>query len=474
MRPIRSGLPLGAAVIAAVVSAAPASAAAPPGFRLTGREVLGVGVQHLTYLRDTPRTVAHVAVVSRTAGARLDSVVSANRVAGPGGTLETTSSMCRRYRCVLAVNGDFAQPGTGTPIGAAVSGEQPLRTSRELHQQMTVNTSGAMTTKKATWSGTFEGSDLLDRRIDGVNVPRGNGQTVLYTTGFAATTQTDGSGVELVLRMVEPAGPLRIGQATLVQMTAFRAGGGVAIPGQGAVLSAHGAGAAALKKLWQDAQSGAGSKHLMLRVASTVDTRATVGASHVLVKDGRRWFASDGSRFAEARHPRTMSGVTRDGTTLLVTVDGRQPGHSAGMTLQEATDFMLGLGAVQAVNHDGGGSTTFVVRGKVVNRPSDGTERAVTSGWVVVPGKAAKRPYADLLHEGTPFVAERSAGGDPSAVQFFDPVQPAADAVPRPGDLAAGLATEQGGQGARVAAVALCLLAAAALVYRVRCDAEPA
>ncbi len=452
-----------------------AQAAAPRGFRVVGRQVLATGVQHLTYVRDSPRAVAHVAIVKKDAGVRLDSVVSANRVAGPGGTLETTSSMCRRFRCIMAVNGDFATPNVGTPIGVAVAGEQPLRSAGNLHQQMTVATTGSMTSTKPTWSGSFEGSDLADRRIHGVNVPRGVDQTVLYTNGFATTTQTDGSGAELLLRIVEPVGPIRLGQSTLVEMIAFHAGGNVTIPAQGAVLSAHGAGIPVLQRLWEVAASGS-SRHLMLRVSSDASSRASVGASHVLVRAGRRWFASDGSTFAERRHPRTMSGVTRDGTTLLVTVDGRQPGHSLGLTLGEATDFMVGLGAVEAVNHDGGGSSTFVMRGRVVNRPSDGRERAVTNSWVIVAGRSGSRPYAEPWHEGTPFADEDAGAGEyvlgpPTAP---DPVVSADGAAPDLVALGAGLATEQGGASARVAAAAMGLLAASGVVYRFRPPRSPA
>ena len=64
---------------------------------------------------------------------------------------------------------------------------------------------------------------------------------------------------------------------------------------------------------------------------------------------------------------------------LLVTVDGRQPGYSEGMTLTEFARLFLALGCTDAMNLDGGGSTTMVVRGKIVNSPSDGRERKVGS-----------------------------------------------------------------------------------------------
>ena len=90
--------------------------------------------------------------------------------------------------------------------------------------------------------------------------------------------------------------------------------------------------------------------------------------------------------FVAARNPRTLAGVRADGTLLLVTVDGRQPGWSAGVTLPEAARVMRALGARDALNLDGGGSTSMTVRGRAVNRPSDpGGERAVSDALVVLP-----------------------------------------------------------------------------------------
>ena len=90
--------------------------------------------------------------------------------------------------------------------------------------------------------------------------------------------------------------------------------------------------------------------------------------------------------FVAARQPRTLAGVRPDGKLLLVTVDGRRPGWSTGMTLPEAARLMRSLGARDALNLDGGGSTTMTVRGEVVNRPSDRAgERPVSDGVYALP-----------------------------------------------------------------------------------------
>jgi hypothetical protein len=90
--------------------------------------------------------------------------------------------------------------------------------------------------------------------------------------------------------------------------------------------------------------------------------------------------------FVAARQPRTLAGVRADGTILLVTVDGRRPGWSVGMTLHEAARLMRSLGARDALNLDGGGSSAMTVRGEVVSRPSDrGGEREVSDGVYAIP-----------------------------------------------------------------------------------------
>jgi hypothetical protein len=94
------------------------------------------------------------------------------------------------------------------------------------------------------------------------------------------------------------------------------------------------------------------------------------------------------------RNPRTAAGVTRDGRIILLTVDGRgydrqQPANaiaSAGMTIDELRSVMAHLGAVEALNLDGGGSTAMVVGGRLANRPSDLTgERRVGDAILLVP-----------------------------------------------------------------------------------------
>ena len=82
--------------------------------------------------------------------------------------------------------------------------------------------------------------------------------------------------------------------------------------------------------------------------------------------------------------PRTAIGLKKDGTVLVLVVDGRS-NTSRGLTLKELATYFLRLGARDAVNFDGGGSSVMVINGEVVNKPSDGRERPVSMALGLFP-----------------------------------------------------------------------------------------
>ena len=114
-----------------------------------------------------------------------------------------------------------------------------------------------------------------------------------------------------------------------------------------------------------------------------------VGASIYLVKDGKV-AVSTSANYYNNRASRTCVGITADGKVVFMALDGRQEPFSAGGSAEEIAQIMLDAGCVTAVNLDGGGSTTFAAKEEgaddisVVNRPSDGYERSVSSSLMVV------------------------------------------------------------------------------------------
>ena len=103
------------------------------------------------------------------------------------------------------------------------------------------------------------------------------------------------------------------------------------------------------------------------------------GGSTELLHEGKTLVPDDPKA---PRHPRTSVGFSPR-QIVLVTVDGRQKGWSMGMTMYELAGLMRRLGCREALNLDGGGSTEEWVRGKIMNRPSDGHERPIANGILV-------------------------------------------------------------------------------------------
>lgn len=124
---------------------------------------------------------------------------------------------------------------------------------------------------------------------------------------------------------------------------------------------------------------------LELQVTSNVDYKAlkfAMGGGSIILKNG---VAMQTNIINKGRHPRTGIGVTQDGSKIvIITVDGRN-GY-AGLTQKEFGEIFKSFGCYNAMNLDGGGSTTMVKKTKamdkaeIINKPSGGTPRAVVSG----------------------------------------------------------------------------------------------
>jgi hypothetical protein len=116
------------------------------------------------------------------------------------------------------------------------------------------------------------------------------------------------------------------------------------------------------------------------------EVRDALGAGPMLLMDGQLRVTADEEVFfgtsIPAVHPRTAAGRTADGALVLLVVDGRQP-ESRGVSLEELAAIMRDLGAVDALNLDGGGSSSLVVLGTLLNRPTGGdVAREVMSAFV--------------------------------------------------------------------------------------------
>jgi hypothetical protein len=312
--------------------------------------------------------------------ARIDVALSNDRLPG----LETTSSMARRNGALAAVDGDYARPSgrpvytfarngwlaQSTPSWGRSFALGPDRFGHVGHGALSVTATDATT-----------GSTL---RVDRFNQGRpALRQVAAFTPAGGSLERPPRFACSVRLRPLR--GPLAglEGAGLMTEVEARRCGARPLARRGGIVLATpfYGPRAAAVQAM------AVGHEVTLSWSLGWPRVLDVVGGNPTLVQGGRVVVPPGTSAF-DRRHPRTGVGVTPGGRVLLVIVDGRRPGYSVGMTIRGFARLFVSLGAERALNLDGGGSTTMYVRGRVVNRPSDGAERPVSSALLVLPPRA--------------------------------------------------------------------------------------
>ena len=292
--------------------------------------------------------------------------------------LETTSSIAKRKGAVAAINAGFFRLDKSAWAGDA--SELLVIDGRLLSDSVNqrVALSIVNTNKRTNFDigqlkadvGLLNEDGLISLNFD-VNRERKMGSFVIYTPEFGPTTLTDDKGVEVIVRT---SNGTRTSSLELIDGI-----GNNRIPDNGFVVSLTGKVSIEAEylhsifyrkqRVWFAPFFSRGTQSILPRIEDAI-----AGVPQ-LIKNGRidiTWEEEKASKaFAETRHPRTAVAKLKDGKFLMVTVDGRQPGVSVGMSLQELAEYLLSLGAMDAMNLDGGGSTTMYLDGKVVNTPSD-------------------------------------------------------------------------------------------------------
>lgn len=308
----------------------------------------------------------------------IEVVVGHSRDAAIG--LETTRDLARRRGALAAVNGGFFRvdgPLAGESEGVLIVRGRMLSEPDRRRAGFALVRTGPVTTAlfdRLAFCAELRLPDGTSIAVDGLNRERRAGEIVVYTEEFHLTTLTSPGGVEAIVPSRRDAA------AEPGEVLALRRNvGSSPIPPGGMVVSfAPGVAEAELlhpgMKVdldWRLLPGSPDPEGLWARASGAL------GAGPLLLRDGERVLRPEiesiSRVFAEARHPRTAVAARADGSLLLVTADGREPGWSVGMSLVELTDLLLELGAVDGVNLDGGGSTTMVVLGETVNRTSDPT-----------------------------------------------------------------------------------------------------
>ncbi len=281
---------------------------------------------------------------------------------------ERLSSIAKKSRAVAAVNASFFA-GTGEPLGLISDGRKLL--SVPIHRRSCF---GIFNGKSALlgnpgFSGKME-SDFGEFYLNGIN-QSGSGaknKLLVYTPQFGASTHTRGAGLEMAISN---------GRVVALQEA------DTAIPPDGFVIGMRGVPTDAMKsvKFWDKVKYRWG-----LTPPWDVSDFA-VGGGPRLLTDGEvtvNWKEERFQKsFATTRAPRTAAGVTEDGSVLLLVADGRDKQRNVGLSLYETARVLRRLGCKEGLNLDGGGSTAMWIEGKIVNRPSDGRERSISSALVL-------------------------------------------------------------------------------------------
>jgi hypothetical protein len=366
-------------LIAVILSVS--AVAQPPAITWTP---VAAGVEHTHIMRSAPGggnwNVNALRIDMREV--RLDVIHAKDAAIG----LETVTAMAARTGAIAAVNGgyfrttgEFQGDSTGTLQIDRALWSEPDR-GRASVGLIRDGRSTRLVFGHVVWQAAIE-AGRAKRALDGLNRARGPNEVIVFTPQFGRAAVTDATGIEVVVRAGRVANVFDNGAAT-------------AIPADGFVVSARGEAAD-----WVRLHLRKGARVRVTTALRPADrsrdnpwTNAEdiLGAGPKLVTDGRVDVTDVREKmiptFATELHPRTAMATLADGRALLLVADGRHPPERVGMALDQLARMLIELGAREAINLDGGGSTAMVVQGKLVNVPSDPTgERPVSDAIVVRP-----------------------------------------------------------------------------------------
>ena len=307
---------------------------------------------------------------------------------------ETPVSMASRnnrpgHEVVGAVNGDFFMTSPTNEVGLPLSGQvrnDELVLSSHNRACLVLDNDNRPYIDRLTFTGTVTSGEtsfalnLVNRMRYAYENIAAN-QSFLFTRSYGPVTYDGSSSGKMVL--LRPAGdPFRWnanGVEQCIIEDIFDAKGSTTIPDGKAILWLKGTYANYAQSLNVGDELSVSFRLTLNNESQDINIHQLIGGSnHIIMQNGQ--FMED---WAE-RHPRTAIGFNADSTRLyFVVVDGRHL-TSTGVTLREMKGIFDALGAVNAVNLDGGGSSCILVNDEVLNHPSDGPVRAVGNGCLFV------------------------------------------------------------------------------------------
>jgi hypothetical protein len=366
------------------------------------------GVTYETGVQFTPHgpVALHIVRGPRPVGLyRLRPVLSNESITGR----ETLTAMQRRLATQatsVGVNGDLFALADGRPSGILLRDGVLANAPNPDRSSAGVTLDGLLDVRRVRYFGTWRGTGQR-RTLGRLNKEPVKNGIALFTSDWGRRTPSYPDGVAVVLSPAPAATPnvdLAAPVANVIQ------GGAAPLAPGTAVLVARGTSAPIL--LAEAAVGTTVTVRLILQPDWDVVADA-IGGGPLLVRDGSPVFRANEafttSQIAP-RNPRSAVGQLADGRILLVVVDGRQSGYSVGMTTFEMAQTLVRLGAVRGMGLDSGGSSALAFEGGLLNRPSDGRERAISTALMLQYfGVYALPPAEEVVSPNGDGIAEEQA-----------------------------------------------------------------
>ncbi|HLY87145.1 MAG TPA: phosphodiester glycosidase family protein [Gaiellaceae bacterium] len=294
----------------------------------------------------------------------------------------------------VGIDGDYFDRGSGAPHGILMQDgvlESGPATGRS---SLGISADGTLTIARVALAGTWQGNG--QRRSLVLNTPAGKGRFTLYTPVYGTATPSESGVVEAVIAKLPPAQPGVSLDGAVTQVTAA---GPTRIPSGGAVLVARGS--QSTVQLRAEAPVGQQVAALLSLSPDWSGLASAIGGGPLLVRNGKPVFHANESfdpRRLNTRQPRGAIGQLADGRIVLVAVEGTSPAYSVGMSSYELAVELSRLGATTAVGLDAGPAAGIEFDGKLLTRPSGGTEAKLSDALVLTySGVYAAPPSAPVL-----------------------------------------------------------------------------
>ena len=296
---------------------------------------------------------------------------------------DETSRLSNEVNLTAGINADYFSLQTGVPMSNLISDGKIITKDASGQDTIGIMEDGTTFISYVTFSSFIEKEDGTMINIYNINKYRQPYAAYLLTEDFSSETHAEGTGFNVVLGSVD--GEMRLGEslfATVESVT--KDDGSVKIPKGKMVLTVDENAPEEFSLPISELKEG--DKLKISFGAIGEDTRWNKVKTAMGSIGGRLLIDGEiNPNLEQGAAPRTAIGITKDNGIILYTIDGRQPGYSYGVQLKTLAQRMKELGCIDALNLDGGGSTSIVsiLPGEGVptlrNNPSDGRERKVST-----------------------------------------------------------------------------------------------